>query len=224
MLYKPTAKFGSGTEDSPMASAKANEASKTPLRPERPGKKKQTEKKKSNMEMFKEELKAMQEEREERHRNRSLLRSGGGGSSSSSNSGGGGGGAGAGGGGGGGSNSSSTKDKESLIYGEGGGRETGSHDVGDPTTTNLYLGNLNPKLTEQQLMELFGKYGPLASIKIMWPRTEDEKSRGRHCGFVAFMCRKDGERALNALSGKQIEGELNFYWFTKNERKDKLNV
>ena len=33
----------------------------------------------------------------------------------------------------------------------------------------------------------------------MWPRTEEEKSRGRNCGFVAFMNRKDGERALNNL-------------------------
>ena len=50
------------------------------------------------------------------------------------------------------------------------------------------------------------RYGPLASIKIMWPRTEDEKSRGRNCGFVAFMSRLDGERALNALTGRTIDG------------------
>ena len=51
-------------------------------------------------------------------------------------------------------------------------------------------------------MELFGRYGPLASIKIMWPRTDNEKSRGRNCGFVAFMNRKDGERALANLNGE----------------------
>jgi U2-associated protein SR140 len=85
------------------------------------------------------------------------------------------------------------------------GDKIGSHDTGDPNTTNLYLGNLSPRLTEQQLLELFGKYGPLASIKIMWPRTEDEKARGRNCGFVAYMSRVDGERALNHLLGmKQI--------------------
>ena len=56
-------------------------------------------------------------------------------------------------------------------------------------------------MTETQLCEVFGKYGPLASIKIMWPRTEEERSRGRNCGFVAFMNRKDGERAMNALRG-----------------------
>lgn len=57
------------------------------------------------------------------------------------------------------------------------------------------------QVTEQQLMEVFGRYGPLASIKIMWPRSDEEKARGRNCGFVAFMNRKDGERALKFLNG-----------------------
>lgn len=43
---------------------------------EKPGKKKE-QKKKSNLEMFKEELKLMQEEREERHRIKSQLRESG---------------------------------------------------------------------------------------------------------------------------------------------------
>lgn len=60
------------------------------------------------------------------------------------------------------------------------------------------------QITEQQLMEIFGKYGPLASIKIMWPRSDEEKARQRNCGFVAFMSRKDGERALKNLNGENM--------------------
>ncbi|KAJ8923649.1 hypothetical protein NQ315_010229 [Exocentrus adspersus] len=91
--------------------------------------------------------------------------------------------------------------------------DIGSFDNGDPTTTNLYLGNLNPKITEQQLMEIFGRFGPLASIKIMWPRSDEEKARGRNCGFVAYMARKDGERALRNLNGKDIFGyEMKLGW------------
>ncbi|XP_066904192.1 U2 snRNP-associated SURP motif-containing protein-like [Halyomorpha halys] len=91
--------------------------------------------------------------------------------------------------------------------------EKGSFDSGDPNTTNIYLGNINPKITEQQLMEVFGKYGPLASIKIMWPRSDEEKLRGRNCGFVAFMNRKDGDRAMKALNGKDILGyEMKLGW------------
>ena len=59
-------------------------------------------------------------------------------------------------------------------------------------------------MTEEMLMRLFGKYGPLASVKIMWPRTEEEKARNRNCGFVAYMRRKDGEKALNALKGEIV--------------------
>ncbi|CAG9828735.1 unnamed protein product [Diabrotica balteata] len=91
--------------------------------------------------------------------------------------------------------------------------DIGSFDNGDPNTTNLYLGNLNPKITEQQLLELFGRFGPLASIKIMWPRSDEEKARGRNCGFVAYMSRKDGERALKSLSGKDVFGyEMKLGW------------
>lgn len=89
----------------------------------------------------------------------------------------------------------------------------GSMDNGDPTTTNIYLGNLSPKITEQQLMEIFGRYGPLASIKIMWPRSEEEKQRGRNCGFVAYMSRLDAERALRCLNGRDVMGyEMKLGW------------
>lgn len=50
--------------------------------------------------------------------------------------------------------------------------DKGSFDTGDPHTTNLYLGNLSVNVTEGILCKEFGAFGPLASVKIMWPRTE----------------------------------------------------
>lgn len=143
-----------------------------------------SEKKKSNLELFKEELRQMQEEREERHKYKSAARS-----MIHSNT----------------DSDGPPASRDSDI--------SGSFDNGDPNTTNLYLGNLCPKISEQQLMELFGKYGPLASIKIMWPRSEEEKSRGRNCGFVAYMSRKDAERALKFLNGRSVMGyEMKLGW------------
>lgn len=81
----------------------------------------------------------------------------------------------------------------------------GSFDNGDPTTTNLYLGNLNPIVTENDLCDIFGKFGPLASIKIMWPRTDEERARNRNSGFVAYMSRIDAERALKTLNGMEYK-------------------
>ncbi|KAF4086504.1 hypothetical protein AMELA_G00107280 [Ameiurus melas] len=146
-------------------------------------KKAEKEKKKSNLELFKEELKQIQEERDERHRMKGRV-----------------------------------SRFEPLPTVE--GRRSfldesapGSHDVGDPTTTNLYLGNINPQMNEEMLCQEFGRYGPLASVKIMWPRTDEERARERNCGFVAFMTRRDAERALKHLNGKMIMNfEMKLGW------------
>jgi U2-associated protein SR140 len=42
--------------------------------------------------------------------------------------------------------------------------------------------------------------GALYSVKIMWPRTPEEKMRNRHTGFVCFMNRRDAEDAMDACS------------------------
>jgi len=42
--------------------------------------------------------------------------------------------------------------------------------------------------------------GDLYSVKIMWPRTAEERSRNRNTGFVCFMSRADAEDAMDALS------------------------
>ena len=56
-------------------------------------------------------------------------------------------------------------------------------------------------MNEENLCQLFGKFGPLASVKVMWPRTEEEKSRNKNCGFVAYMERKNAEKALDHFKG-----------------------
>ncbi|KAJ8278025.1 hypothetical protein GJAV_G00082950 [Gymnothorax javanicus] len=153
------------------------------------------EKKKSNLELFKEELKQIQEERDERHRTKGRVSrfeplSGTDGRRSS--------------------DGSSRRNRPSSVLDD---SAPGSHDVGDPSTTNLYLGNINPQMNEEMLCQEFGRYGPLASVKIMWPRTDEERARERNCGFVAFMTRRDAERALKHLNGKTVMNfEMKLGW------------
>ncbi|XP_026864373.1 U2 snRNP-associated SURP motif-containing protein isoform X2 [Electrophorus electricus] len=141
------------------------------------------EKKKSNLELFKEELKQIQEERDERHRMKGRVSRF--------------------------EPLSNMEGRRSFLDDS----APGSHDVGDPSTTNLYLGNINPQMNEEMLCQEFGRYGPLASVKIMWPRTDEERARERNCGFVAFMTRRDAERALKHLNGKVIMNfEMKLGW------------
>ena len=51
------------------------------------------------------------------------------------------------------------------------------------------VGNLAPEVNEEILKKEFGRFGNLASVKIMWPRDDDQRRRGRNCGFVAYMVR-----------------------------------
>ncbi|WVZ77640.1 hypothetical protein U9M48_025486 [Paspalum notatum var. saurae] len=93
------------------------------------------------------------------------------------------------------------------------GRFPGSFDDGDPQTTNLYVGHLSPKVDENFLLRTFGRFGPIASVKITWPRTEEERRRQRNCGFVAFMNRADGQAAKDEMQGVVVyDYELNIGW------------
>ncbi|KAF1781784.1 Nucleotide-binding alpha-beta plait domain [Phytophthora cactorum] len=71
----------------------------------------------------------------------------------------------------------------------------GSFDNGDPETTNLYVGNLAPTVTEEVLQ--------VYSVKIMWPRSEEERARRRNCGFVSFYERRDADDARINLDNKE---------------------
>ncbi|XP_056252799.1 U2 snRNP-associated SURP motif-containing protein [Seriola aureovittata] len=177
-LYRPATKFVPVSQN--VLPASSAESKKSIF------KRKTEEKKKSNLELFKEELKLIQEEREERHKRKKNDPGGGGG------------------GGGGGYG-----DLDIPLS----GRSTLYDDLTVPTTTNLYISCISPKMNEEMLCKEFGKYGPLASVKIMWPRTDEERCRTSNRAFVAFMTRKDAERALAALDGKVIMGfEMKLGW------------
>ncbi|TMW62227.1 hypothetical protein Poli38472_009720 [Pythium oligandrum] len=82
----------------------------------------------------------------------------------------------------------------------------GSLDDGNPDTTNLYVGNLAPTVTEELLEREFGRYGRVYSVKIMWPRTDEERQRQRNSGFVSFYNRKDADNARVHLHDKELHG------------------
>lgn len=89
------------------------------------------------------------------------------------------------------------------------------------STTNIFVGNLSPLTTEEQLTEIFRQFGDLYSVKIMWPRTPEEQARGRNTGFVCFMNRSDAQDAMDALqdSDPLNNGRKMFLNWGKNVKK-----
>ncbi|KAI0093223.1 hypothetical protein BDY19DRAFT_415576 [Irpex rosettiformis] len=98
--------------------------------------------------------------------------------------------------------------------------QSGSKDRGDPETSNVFVANLPPNVTEQSLGMFFARIGPVGSVKIMWPRGDasntgpasDMNNRRTRTtglsGFVAFMKRKDAEEALRELDGFDWGGSI----------------
>ncbi|KAJ7200693.1 SR140 protein [Mycena rebaudengoi] len=98
--------------------------------------------------------------------------------------------------------------------------QSGSKDRGDPQTSNIFVANLPPHVTEQSLGVFFARCGPVGSVKIMWPRTDGTAGPGADMtssrrtkssglsGFVSFMKRKDAEQALRELDGFEWGGSV----------------
>ncbi|KAG6845299.1 hypothetical protein H0H87_011149 [Tephrocybe sp. NHM501043] len=98
--------------------------------------------------------------------------------------------------------------------------QSGSKDRGDPQTSNVFVANLPPHVTEQTLGNFFARAGPVGSVKVMWPRTDASVGPGADMtasrrtkstglsGFVSFMKRKDAERALREFDGFDWGGSV----------------
>ena len=73
-------------------------------------------------------------------------------------------------------------------------------------SSTILIGAVMVQVDENFLLRTFGRFGPVASVKIMWPRTDEERRRQRNCGFVAFMNRNEAQAAKD-----EMQGAFSFY-------------
>ncbi len=69
--------------------------------------------------------------------------------------------------------------------------------------TNLYVGNLTPDVTENDLQDLFAQAGTVASVNIIQDRATGQ-SRG--FGFVVMGTDADAANAISQFNGKDFKG------------------
>ncbi len=68
---------------------------------------------------------------------------------------------------------------------------------------NIYVGNLNYNLSEEELNEIFSEYGEVTSVKIVKDR---ETGRAKGFGFVEMANEDEGEKAVEELDGAEVGG------------------
>ena len=70
---------------------------------------------------------------------------------------------------------------------------------------NIYVGNLAPDTTEDELRQAFAEYGQVVSAKIIKDRNTFE-SRG--FGFVEIANKAQAQDAIDKLNGTELRGNI----------------
>lgn len=68
---------------------------------------------------------------------------------------------------------------------------------------NIFVGNLSFQTTEQDLRTAFEAFGPVSRVSIM---TDRDTGRSRGFGFVEMDNDQQGEDAIAALNGSDLDG------------------
>ena len=68
---------------------------------------------------------------------------------------------------------------------------------------NIYVGNLNFNLNEDELKEIFEEYGEVSSVKII---TDKYSGRSKGFGFVEMPNDNEAKEVIENLNGTEIGG------------------
>nr|CAA40721.1 polyA binding protein [Xenopus laevis] len=72
--------------------------------------------------------------------------------------------------------------------------------------TNVYIKNFGDDMNDERLKEMFGKYGPALSVKVM----TDDNGKSKGFGFVSFERHEDAQKAVDEMNGKDMNGKSMF--------------
>ncbi len=81
-------------------------------------------------------------------------------------------------------------------------------------TMNIYVGNLDYQLTEDNLKTAFQAYGDVESVRII---TDRDTGRPKGFGFVEMPEKEEASKAIEALNGTELGGRT----ITVNESRPK---
>ncbi|TID18554.1 Tubulin gamma chain [Venturia nashicola] len=90
----------------------------------------------------------------------------------------------------------------------------------EPNKRALYVGNLNPQVSEELLRQIFETSGHVVSVKVI--PDKNVKASGLNYGFVEFDDPATAEHAMSTLNGRVILGnEIRVNWAYQNNNTNK---
>ena len=68
---------------------------------------------------------------------------------------------------------------------------------------NIYVGNLNFKVSEDDLQRVFEEHGAVDSVKII---SDKYSGRSKGFGFVTMENQEEAQKAIDEMNGVELEG------------------
>ena len=81
----------------------------------------------------------------------------------------------------------------------------------------MYVSNLSFHTTDENLRELFEKFGTVSSAKVITGR---ESGRSRGFGFVEMSAEAEAKAAIQGLNNKEVEGRAMSVSVAKEKKAD----
>lgn len=72
------------------------------------------------------------------------------------------------------------------------------------TETRIYVGNLPYTMRTEELYKMFAEHGKVADAVVMMEANDSNRSKG--FGFVTMPSKMEAEKAIKAISGREILG------------------
>lgn len=69
----------------------------------------------------------------------------------------------------------------------------------------VYIGNLNYKISEKDLVGIFGKFGKVGKVKLVM---DYKTNRSKGIAFVEMFSKQEAQSAIDSLDGKNIDGRM----------------
>ncbi|MFK7906140.1 MAG: RNA recognition motif domain-containing protein [Chitinophagales bacterium] len=70
---------------------------------------------------------------------------------------------------------------------------------------NIYVGNLDYRITEEDLRDIFEEYGIVESVKLI---IDKKTNRSKGYAFVEMQKESDGQKAIEDLEEAELEGRV----------------
>ncbi|KAI9206350.1 uncharacterized protein BJ171DRAFT_28805 [Polychytrium aggregatum] len=85
--------------------------------------------------------------------------------------------------------------------------------------SRLYIGNLDPSITEFKLIKMFERFGPIARIDYLWYKVGPKKGQPRGYCFLEFIQKEDAAKALSVMKGKIVSGRTLVVSYSHEQKK-----